>query len=141
MNFVLFYRVDEEEIEKQCDELRQRLTDEMNSGKRVAGSKRNFKEHQVHEMADAKIKESERLRKALKIRSDYEEGSHWNRQEERLRDKLEKEADREEERSKQPVKPGDSDSEEEGERRREASRDSRSESDDDDRDDRDSDRD
>lgn len=40
--------------------------------------------HQVHELADAKIKESERLRRALKISKDYEEGSHWKRQEERL---------------------------------------------------------
>lgn len=44
-------------------------------------------------MADAKIKESERLRRALKISSDYEEGSHWKRQEERLRSALEKEED------------------------------------------------
>jgi hypothetical protein len=42
-------------------------------------------------MADAKIKESERLRKALKISADYEEGGHWKRQEERLRSALEKE--------------------------------------------------
>ena len=63
----------------------------MNAGKRSAGPKKQFKEHQVHEMADAKIKESERLRKALKISSDYEEGSHWKRQEERLRSTLDKE--------------------------------------------------
>lgn len=35
-------------------------------------------------MADAKIRESERLRSALRISKDYEEGSHWKRQEERL---------------------------------------------------------
>lgn len=46
-------------------------------------------------MADAKIKESERLRKALKISSDYEEGSHWKRQEERLRNTLEEKRDEE----------------------------------------------
>ena len=46
--------------------------------------------HQVHELADAKIKESERLRNALKISKDYEEGSHWKRQEERLRKALER---------------------------------------------------
>ena len=57
----------------------------MNSGRKGSGPRRAFKEHQVHEMADAKIKESERLRKALKISADYEEGSHWKRQEERLR--------------------------------------------------------
>lgn len=39
-------------------------------------------------MADAKIKESERLRRALKISSDYEEGGHWKKQEERLKDSL-----------------------------------------------------
>lgn len=45
-------------------------------------------------MADAKIKESERLRKALKISADYEEGGHWKRQEERLRNALEKEEEK-----------------------------------------------
>jgi hypothetical protein len=68
----------------------------MESGKNGSGPRRAFKEHQVHEMADAKIKESERLRKALKISSDYEEGSHWKRQEERLRNALEKEGDEKE---------------------------------------------
>ena len=48
--------------------------------------------HQVHELADAKIKESERLRQALKISKDYEEGGHWRRQEERLKKGLEQEA-------------------------------------------------
>lgn len=44
---------------------------------------RNLKSHQVHELAKAKIEESEKLRKALGISKDYEEGSHWRRQEER----------------------------------------------------------
>ncbi|KAH6984908.1 cwf21 domain-containing protein [Ilyonectria sp. MPI-CAGE-AT-0026] len=83
--------VDEDEIERQCDELRQKLLAEMNSGRKGSGPRKAFKEHQVHEMADAKIKESERLRRALKISSGYEEGSHWKRQEERLRSVLEKE--------------------------------------------------
>ncbi|KAF4454095.1 Pre-mRNA-splicing factor CWC21 [Fusarium austroafricanum] len=83
-------RVDEDEIDRRCDELRQKLLAEMNAGKR-GGPRKTFKQHQVHEMADAKIKESERLRKALKISADYEEGGHWKRQEERLRNALEKE--------------------------------------------------
>jgi hypothetical protein len=83
-------RVDEDEIDKRCDELRQKLLAEMNSGRR-GGPRKPFKQHQVHEMADAKIKESERLRKALKISADYEEGGHWKRQEERLRSALDKE--------------------------------------------------
>jgi hypothetical protein len=65
----------------------------MNSGRKASGPRKPFKEHQVHEMADAKIKESERLRKALKISSNYEEGSHWKKQEERMRTALEKETD------------------------------------------------
>lgn len=93
-------RVDEEEIDKRCDELRKKLLAELNSGKNVAGP-RKFKEHQVHAMADAKIKESERLRKALKISKDYEEGSHWRKQEERLRDSVQQE-DKIEEVEKKP---------------------------------------
>lgn len=45
-----------------------------------------MKSHQVHELAKAKIEESEKLRKALGISKDYEEGSHWKRQEERKMD-------------------------------------------------------
>lgn len=83
--------VDEDEIDRQCDELRVKLLADLERGKGGPGPKRTFKQGQVHEMADAKIKESERLRKALKISSTYEEGSHWKRQEERLRTALEKE--------------------------------------------------
>ncbi|KAG6011959.1 RNA-splicing factor [Claviceps lovelessii] len=76
--------IDDDEIDKRCDDLRDKLTAQAESGGRVSGPRRTFKEHEVHEMADAKIKESERLRRALKISPDYEEGSHWKRQEERL---------------------------------------------------------
>lgn len=88
----LTYRVDEEDIDRQCDELRQKLLAEMNA-KKNHGARKTFKEHQVHEMADAKIKESERLRRALKISSNYEEGSHWRRQEERLKEALKNEGE------------------------------------------------
>ena len=46
--------------------------------------------HQVHELAEAKIKQDNRFRNALGISKDYEEGSHWKKQEERLRTALEK---------------------------------------------------
>lgn len=49
-------------------------------------SSRGLKSHQVHELAAAKIEESERLRKALGIREDYEEGGHWKKQDEKLRE-------------------------------------------------------
>ena len=78
----------DEEIEERVGELREKL---MAQGKKGGGGeggkgKRQFKTHQVHEQAEAKIKEDERLRKALGIRSDYEEGGHWRRNEERLRE-------------------------------------------------------
>ncbi|KXX74993.1 Pre-mRNA-splicing factor cwc-21 [Madurella mycetomatis] len=94
--------VEEEEIDSRCDELRKKLLAEMEKnqdGDRRRGSgggvgpRRNLKMHQVHELADAKMKESERLRQALKISKDYEEGSHWRRQEERLKKAMEKEAE------------------------------------------------
>ncbi|EGO57555.1 hypothetical protein NEUTE1DRAFT_121954 [Neurospora tetrasperma FGSC 2508] len=88
--------IEEDEIETRCDELRQKLLAEMernqNSRGAPTGPRKNLKMHQVHELADAKIKESERLRQALKISRDYQEGSHWKKQEERLKGALEREA-------------------------------------------------
>ncbi|KAI1173921.1 pre-mRNA splicing factor CWC21 [Nemania sp. FL0916] len=86
--------VEEDEIDRRCDALRIELREKMNNPRAGTGSgsgpRRGFKAHQVHEQAEAKIKESERLRNALKISKDYEEGSHWKRQEERLRKALER---------------------------------------------------
>ncbi|KAI0166613.1 cwf21-domain-containing protein [Xylariaceae sp. FL1272] len=83
--------LEEDEIDKRCDALRKELQDKMNRPGRDA-PRRGIKSHQVHELADAKIKESERLRSALKISKNYEEGGHWKRQEERLRKALDREA-------------------------------------------------
>ena len=72
--------------------MRKKLTAEADGeGAKAAGKGRGLKAHQVHELAAAKIEESERLRKALGIREDYEEGSHWKRQEERLREGVKEE--------------------------------------------------
>jgi hypothetical protein len=46
--------------------------------------------HQVHELAEAKIKQDDRFRSALGISKNYEEGSHWKKQEERLKAAAEK---------------------------------------------------
>ena len=78
--------VDEDEIEVQVEALRKKLTAEADGAK---ASARGFKSHQVHEIAAAKIEESEKLRKALGIREDYEEGSHWKKQEERSKESVE----------------------------------------------------
>lgn len=80
----------EEEIEERCEALRAKLLkeleDESGSGSRGRSGKegggkmlpprdrRNLKSYQVHELAEAKIEESERLRKALGIREDRETG-------------------------------------------------------------------
>lgn len=70
--------MDEDEIESQCDALRRKLQNE-GIGKQA----KSLKAHQVHEVADAKIKQTEKLRRALGISKDYEEGGHWRRQEEK----------------------------------------------------------
>ena len=89
-----FCSVDEEEIELQTSALRQKLTSSSTSDSK-SDRKGQFKPHQVHELAQAKIEESEKLRKALGISANYEEGSHWKKQEEKLREGLgEKEQNR-----------------------------------------------
>lgn len=39
--------------------------------------------HQVHELAEAKIKQDDRMRRALGISKNYEEGSYWKAQQEK----------------------------------------------------------
>lgn len=53
--------------------------------KRGGPAKKGLKMHQVHELAEAKIKQDDRFRSALGISKNYEEGSHWKKQEERLK--------------------------------------------------------
>jgi cwf21 domain len=71
---------DEEEIERRGDELRMKLLEEEEeegNGKGGKGGRgKALKSHQVHELAEAKIKESERLRKALGIK-EGREGKAW----------------------------------------------------------------
>jgi hypothetical protein len=53
--------------------------------KGAAKDSRDLKMHQVHELAEAKIKESDRFRNALGISKNYEEGSHWKKQAEKAK--------------------------------------------------------
>jgi len=76
----------EDEIDEKCEALRRRLTKEMEEeGDENRSShrqrarpdsapreRRQFKSYQVHEQAEAKLQESERLRKALGIKKDWE---------------------------------------------------------------------
>jgi hypothetical protein len=83
----------EEEIDEKCEALRQKLVKEMEEGDvngdggSIGGDRRRarpdsgprerrqFKSYQVHEQAEAKMQESERLRKALGIKEDWERPS------------------------------------------------------------------
>ncbi|KAH9874873.1 RNA-splicing factor [Plenodomus biglobosus] len=91
--------VDEDEIDDQCEALRQKLNQERKDGKDLGPNAKRLKSHQVHDLAKAKAEESERLRKALGISADYEEGSHWRKQEERMRDSLAKRGAEDDERT------------------------------------------
>ncbi|EMD87458.1 hypothetical protein COCC4DRAFT_134550 [Bipolaris maydis ATCC 48331] len=82
--------VDEDEIDDQCEALRRKLDQERKDGRDLGPNAKRLKSHQVHDLAKAKMEESERLRKALGISEDYEEGSHWKKQEERMRESLAK---------------------------------------------------
>jgi cwf21 domain len=74
-----------EEIEQRCAALRQRLLRELEQHddddedgrhpRRRDPVRRQFKSYQVHELAEAKIIESERMRKALWIKEDWERSS------------------------------------------------------------------
>jgi hypothetical protein len=91
--------IDEDEIDDQCEGLRRKLDQERKDGKDLGPNAKRLKSHQVHDLAKAKAEESERLRKALGISADYEEGSHWRKQEERVRDSLAKREAEDEERT------------------------------------------
>jgi len=80
--------VDEEEIEAQTDALRKKLLKESERG--GGPGKKGLKMHQVHELAEAKIKQDDRFRSALGIRKDYMERGHWKKQEEKLKAAAEK---------------------------------------------------
>lgn len=71
--------VEDEEIENQTRALRTKLIEQC---KQPANSwnEKELKMHDVHGQADAKIKQDIRIRNALGIRRDYQEGDHWKKQ-------------------------------------------------------------
>jgi len=70
----------DEEIDERCEELRAKLLAELDeelergSGSKNKSDRRGLKAYQVHELAEAKIEETERLRRAFGIREDRETG-------------------------------------------------------------------
>jgi len=71
--------LDEDEIEKKVAKLRDELTKEAPTGQNV----KSLKPHQIHDLAAAKEKEMEKVRKAFGIREDYVEGDAFKRMKER----------------------------------------------------------
>lgn len=64
-------KLDEEEIEEECEKLRSSLVADMEKGKsRKSGGGGKAKSYQVHELAEAKARESEKLRRALGLKGD-----------------------------------------------------------------------
>ncbi|KTW25653.1 hypothetical protein T552_03513 [Pneumocystis carinii B80] len=66
--------LDEEEIEKKVNEYREKLLNEKTEEIISHDDVKNLKSYQVHELATAKARELEKLRKAFGIREDYQEG-------------------------------------------------------------------
>lgn len=90
-------KMDDEEIEEQCEKLRTRMVREMERGQGKGGGSSGgsvngrirAKGYQVHELAEAKAKESEKLRRALGLKNgDSGEGDEhpMARQERRKRE-------------------------------------------------------
>lgn len=128
-NFLTYASVDEDEIEDRTTALRKKLEaeDQAGNGKSnvTKADARGLKAHQVHDLAQAKIEETEKLRRALGIREDYEEGSHWRKGEERLREAVAeaKPATKENEPEKKPgKKPAADDDDDDYDRRRRSRR-------------------
>jgi hypothetical protein len=82
-------RVEEEEIEAQTEALRRKLLQNLEKGRGGGANAKGLKMHQVHELAEAKIKQDNKFRSALGISKNYEEGSHWKKNEERRMARME----------------------------------------------------
>ena len=76
---VLRFRLDEAEIEQRVAQLRK----ELNTRGPLAHDVKSLKPHQVHDIAAAKEKEMEKVRKAFGIREDYAEGDAFKQMRER----------------------------------------------------------
>ena len=88
----------EDAIDEECDALREKLTKDMASGKGDGGKGRNLKMYQVHEMAESKERESEKLRKALGLKAgEGDEAEHpMARQDRRRQEDMVRRGEREE---------------------------------------------
>ena len=93
-------KLGDEEIEERCEEERKRLVREMEGGRGAQkGAGRKLKGYQVHELAEAKERESERLRRALGLKKGMDgagnEGEHPMARQERRKREVEEKRDKE----------------------------------------------
>ena len=85
-------KMNEDEIDEECESMRRGLVEEMERGRGKSGKSGKAKTYQVHEMAEAKARESEKLRRALGLKGDVarhgngDEEHPMARQERRKRD-------------------------------------------------------
>jgi hypothetical protein len=91
-------KLDEEEIDEECERLREKLRGDMERGKGRGGrGDKKLKGYQVHELAEAKERESERLRRALGLKKgqgEGEDGEHPMARQERRKREVEEARDR-----------------------------------------------
>ena len=82
--------MDEEEVDEKCESMRKKLIEEDARRGSSGVGRGKIKGFQVHELAEAKERESERLRRALGLKKgEGEEGEHpMARQEKRRRERL-----------------------------------------------------
>jgi hypothetical protein len=86
--------VDEDDIDDRVGEFRKKLEAEDAKNKGRGGTDaRGLKGYQVHDLAKAKMEETEKMRKAFKISDNYEEGSHWKRDEKKRQEAAAQEGD------------------------------------------------
>lgn len=84
--------LEDEEIDERCEALRKKLLEELDEDLERGDKKidrRNLKSYQVHELAEAKIEETERLRRAFGLKEDRETGEITN-----TRDRVRRERER-----------------------------------------------
>lgn len=62
-------KLDEDEIEEECGKLRTKLVEDLEKGRNRDGKGGKAKSYQVHELAEAKARESEKLRRALGLKA------------------------------------------------------------------------
>lgn len=115
-------KLDDDEIEEECEKMRKTLAEEMEKGRGSSKKGGKTKSYQVHELAEAKARESEKLRRALGLRADHvkegEESEHPMARQERRNREANVERARREEQDEEEKRGGDPGRDDDRRRRR-----------------------